>query len=480
MRRLGVLAPALLVLVAVAAAPASAGEVVFSSDRCYEREPHTYTCFQGIWTVRDDGTGLRQLTFPPPDGSTVDTAPSWSPDGRWVLFRRPHLPRDYSNWTTTLQALSPETGELRQVGPEAPNPSFSEYGSPDWSPSGDSIVFSTAGSGIWTMTAAGTEMARLTAARDGGPQFSPDGSRIAFVRASDERDELGNMGPPSLLTMARDGSDIAPVFVGEPPAPGGFRHPQIIYRVAWSPDGRRLAVAIREDLYTVAAGGGELEPRGKLGPSVSAGAPFAQLTWSSDLGDALIYSRPMEFPVRPLQRLLLTGPELPATDLAPPISPPPGQGPPRALTGDQSPDWRSSLPAVPVPPDADPPALVPIDADVTGAAVARASARSRLTVRRRSLGFLALDVGGVRRVEVAIARQTRARGRPACRFAGRRGLGRARACSRPVWRRVGHAGDLRRIVRRLKPARYLMRLRATDALGNRTKRPRTVGLRLRR
>jgi hypothetical protein len=325
------------------------------------------------------------------------------------------------------------------------------------------------------MTAAGTGVARLTDARDGLLGFSPDGRRIAFVRSSDERDELGNLGPPSLLTMARDGSDVAPVFVGEPPS----SHPQIIYRVAWSPDGRRLAVAIRENLYTVAAGGGELEPRGELGPSVSAGAPFAQLTWSSDLGDALIYSRPMEFPPRPLQRLLLTGPELPATDLAPPISPPPGRGAGAPMIGDASPDWRSTLPAPPVPPDADPPALVPIGADSTRAAVARASGRSRLTVRRRSLGFLALDVAGVRRVEAAIARQTRARGRPACRFAGRSGLGRARRCSRPVWRRLGDAGDLRRLVRRLRPATYLMRLRATDALGNRTRRPAAIRVRLR-
>jgi hypothetical protein len=43
----------------------------------------------------------------------------------------------------------------------------------------------------------------------------------------------------------------------------------------------------------------------------------------------------------------------------------------------------------------------------------------------------------------------------------------------------GEAG-LRRLVRRLPAATYVMRLRATDALGNRTRRPAAVRLRLRR
>jgi hypothetical protein len=43
---------------------------------------------------------------------------------------------------------------------------------------------------------------------------------------------------------------------------------------------------------------------------------------------------------------------------------------------------------------------------------------------------------------------------------------------------VRDVGGLGRLVRKLAPGRHQLRMRATDALGNRTKRPRVIDLRL--
>jgi hypothetical protein len=430
-----------VVVIALAAVPAaSAGIVAFSSDRCPEAYPEG--CTPSLWTIRDDGTDLTRVTPPAhlaPEGDrSFDGSPSWSADGRSLLYRRNGFTGSHGLWIVSL-----ESGSKAQVGPSAPNALFDAYEVPDWSPDGSTIAFSgrpadaprdLSGAGqwsaIWSMTAAGTEIRRLTdgSHQDHSPVFSPDGSRIAFVRGRAD-------GGPAVLTMDRDGSRVAPVFVGippgarEPPAQGGFR-------LTWSPDGSEFAIAYQERLYTLASGSSELVFRGVTGSAVAAGSRFSQLVWSNEPLPALIFSLPMEG--RPLQRLDLTASPLHATDLTPPVT---SSGGRPYVAGDQDPDWRPSLP-VPLVPDEKPPAVV-------------------LTAPRGVPAFLVLDSAGVRRVDVAITRRARPHGAA-------------------TWRRVRGVPALRRLVRRRPAGRYTLRLRATDSLGNRTKRPRAVRLRLRR
>ena len=440
MRGIGTRLSVVAVIALAAAPPASAGVVAFSSDRC--PEGYVEGCTQSLWTVRDDGTGLTRVTPPahlaPEGDQSFDDSPAWSPDGRSLLYRRNGFTGGHGLWIVSL-----ESGSKAQVGPGAPNALFDAYNVPDWSPDGSTIAFSgrpadaprdptgTAGwSAIWSMTAGGTEVRRLTdgSRRDHSPVFSPDGSRIAFVRGRAD-------GGAAVLTMDRDGSHVAPVFVGIPSGARGLPA-QGSFRLAWSPDGAAFAIAYQERLYTLRSGSSELEFRGVTGPAVAIGSPFSQLVWSDEPLPALIFSLPMEG--RPLQRLDLTASPLGATDLTPPGTPSGGRS---YVAGDRDPDWRPSLP-VPVVPDEEPPAVV-------------------LTARRGLPAFLALDSAGVRRVDVAITRGGRPQG----------------AAS---WRRVRGVPALRRLVRRRPAGRYTLRLRATDSLGNRTKRPRTVRLRLRR
>ncbi len=108
--------------------------------------------------------------------------------------------------------------------------------SPSWAPDGRTIVFSSNRSDptlhtadateIYTVSVPGGRLARLTRNRvyDDLPVFSPDGSRIAFVR------QVGDK-PAELWAMDADGS-------------GGHRVTTdlgVAERVSWSPDSKRIA-----------------------------------------------------------------------------------------------------------------------------------------------------------------------------------------------------------------------------------------------
>ena len=88
---------------------------------------------------------------------------------------------------------------------------------------------------IWTMNADGTGAAQLTTgtADASDPEWSPDGTRIAFVR---------NFSPQRrLATINADGTGEAPFPVFIPGENGE------VYAPTWSPDGRRLAYILSYD-----------------------------------------------------------------------------------------------------------------------------------------------------------------------------------------------------------------------------------------
>jgi Tol biopolymer transport system component len=169
--------------------------------------------------IRGDGAGLRLL----PRLTSGDDEPSWSPDGRRLVFvgRTPCCSWLYSVrrdgtalrrvvaqharspvWSTTgsiafvnyddqtgsivglkdgTYTISPDGSRLRLV--------FGRYWGtglqPDWSPDGSRIAF-VARRHIFTMTADGRRLRRLTDNfGDSDPAWSPDGKYIAFIRDHD-------------------------------------------------------------------------------------------------------------------------------------------------------------------------------------------------------------------------------------------------------------------------------------------------------
>src|SRR4051794_38589466 len=121
-----------IALACLTSASASAGTLAFES--CGGAQ-----CPTAVWTVHDDGTGLRQVTTPQaPDRGTpdhigfsvVDSSPQWSPDGARIAFGHHFSGEDSGMWSVNRDGSG-----LRRILETDANPS-------DWSPGG-LIVFST-------------------------------------------------------------------------------------------------------------------------------------------------------------------------------------------------------------------------------------------------------------------------------------------------------------------------------------------------
>jgi Tol biopolymer transport system component len=103
----------------------------------------------------------------------------------------------------------------------------------------DQVAFERDGD-IWVMNADGTGEVNLTnhPAIDAHPDWSPDGTRIAFIsnRADVAQNEDGNL---EVFVMNADGTEVTQVTDSVYPFPGqsGYDH----YYPSWSPDGTQLA-----------------------------------------------------------------------------------------------------------------------------------------------------------------------------------------------------------------------------------------------
>jgi len=254
----------------------------------------------------------RSLTFLPP---TIlgDSCPAFRPDGRTLAFFR------WASWSGSDLFLLDLSEDLKPVG-EPRRLTFGNWraASPAWTTDGSSLVFSASSGGdssLWRVAASGTSTPQRLAAigangaypaisrrgnrlayaqssidyniwrvkiptsgetakppqefiestrNDDLPQFSPDGTKIAFVSQ--------RSGSTEVYVCDAEGSNAVQVtFLGGPNIGNPPR---------WSPDGRRLAFSANiegpSEVYVVNASGGSpqrltSDPVGSANPS-----------WSSD------------------------------------------------------------------------------------------------------------------------------------------------------------------------------------------------------
>jgi Tol biopolymer transport system component len=193
--------------------PSTNGPLIFRSDRDGEPDIFTLDPAGGTPTKLTENSGL------------ADLSPSWSPEGRRVVFVRRSGERGRPDLFVMTDGGTGRTRITRTPVPER---------DPSWSPDGTRIVYSakTSPSGpfrIFTVNPDGTGRDQLTTEPQGGadrsPVFSPDGTRVAFVSDRDG-------GLPELYVMDADGS--RQVRITDNSLVDG--------NPSWSPDGTRILV----------------------------------------------------------------------------------------------------------------------------------------------------------------------------------------------------------------------------------------------
>lgn len=239
---------------------------------------------QDIYTVRTDGSAARRVTT---DGHSHH--PSWSPDGKRILFIHDSVLSTKPAYRETVEFKSHHAIELsvmdadgrnrrvlRTIEPVIHRAAWSPDGTtlaisaataftegeparvalyllpangkgelrllipnawtPSWSPDGRKLAFTVEHPrGHWTIHTAnadGTSDVRLTGPHidSGSPAWSPDGERIAFDQFTDAVDRS------QIFLMDADGSNVQQLTTDKA---WSCSHP------TWSPDGRQLVAACR-------------------------------------------------------------------------------------------------------------------------------------------------------------------------------------------------------------------------------------------
>jgi Tol biopolymer transport system component len=178
--------------------------------------------------VVPSGAPSASAAFASPGASV---APTMRVDGPWIAYQWTQADGD------SIYLVRPDGTDQHALLPDAKYSAFH----PDWSPDGKRIAFdaeTNEGNEIWVVDADGTNAAAIvTRSTDCAiscgevalPAWSPDGSKIAFVRF-----QLGASGLEAAVIEVQDIASGDRQVVFKAPSKTALNYPR------WSPDGRSI------------------------------------------------------------------------------------------------------------------------------------------------------------------------------------------------------------------------------------------------
>jgi TolB protein len=193
-----------------------------------------------VWTMKQDGTDKQQVTHM----SGPATFPDYSPDGSKIVFTA----KLAGSSTRDIYVINSDgTGLMQLTSGEGDN-AYAAF-----SPNGTKIVFTSDRTGVrqvWLMHADGSHQRQLTfdpQPKDQVPDWSPDGSKIAYVADTHGIADVVNPSWGDIWVMNPAGHDQRQLTSGA-----------AWYGTAWSPDGTRIATMDMPSrtIYTIDASNG--------------------------------------------------------------------------------------------------------------------------------------------------------------------------------------------------------------------------------
>ena len=189
----------------------------------------------GIYSMAQDGTGLRRLT-----SNKRDSYPVWSPDGKRIAFIRPHR----AEWRVHVMSPTGKGQRRLPLGPAA--------GRPSWAPNSKALFVPSAGDLVRIDARSGRILKyyglRLDLHTSQATTVSPGGQQAAYVGPRDPT------GPEDC------GEGPCPQFglyVARVPKPHRARRiANVTGPAGWAPDGTSLVFVSRGALTLLPVAGG--------------------------------------------------------------------------------------------------------------------------------------------------------------------------------------------------------------------------------